>query len=129
RYRARTDRHRRVSVRRALRADQRHAARGSSRAHARVHALCACAHRRDAGAGRHALGRHQGRLRQVRGMLVALVLRGLTMFIDAIEPDVSALAYTPAEYRIKWATLPWEAEEAYKLRRAVFCVEQGVFVG
>ncbi|CDY74969.1 Histone acetyltransferase HPA2 and related acetyltransferases [Caballeronia glathei] len=51
------------------------------------------------------------------------------MFIDAIEPDVSALAYTPAEYRIKWATLPWEAEEAYKLRRAVFCVEQGVFVG
>jgi putative N-acetyltransferase (TIGR04045 family) len=37
--------------------------------------------------------------------------------------------YTPAEYRIKWTTLPWEADEAYKLRRAVFCIEQGIFIG
>jgi putative N-acetyltransferase (TIGR04045 family) len=37
--------------------------------------------------------------------------------------------YTPTEYRIKWTTLSWEADEAHKLRRAVFCVEQGIFVG
>jgi putative N-acetyltransferase (TIGR04045 family) len=37
--------------------------------------------------------------------------------------------YVPAEYRVKWTTLPWEEQEAYKLRRAVFCVEQGIFVG
>jgi hypothetical protein len=33
--------------------------------------------------------------------------------------------YRPAEYWIKWAQLPWEIDEAYKLRRAVFCIEQG----
>ncbi|CAB3758481.1 histone acetyltransferase [Burkholderia puraquae] len=37
--------------------------------------------------------------------------------------------YRPSEYRIKWAGLPWEIDEAYKLRRAVFCIEQGIFVG
>ena len=37
--------------------------------------------------------------------------------------------YVPIEYRVKWATLPWECNEAYALRRAVFCHEQGVFVG
>jgi putative N-acetyltransferase (TIGR04045 family) len=37
--------------------------------------------------------------------------------------------YRPAEYWIKWAQLPWEIDEAYKLRRAVFCIEQGIFVG
>lgn len=37
--------------------------------------------------------------------------------------------FTHAEFRVKWTTLPWEAREAYKLRRAVFCIEQGVFVG
>ncbi|WP_250516137.1 MSMEG_0567/Sll0786 family nitrogen starvation N-acetyltransferase [Caballeronia sp. INDeC2] len=51
------------------------------------------------------------------------------MFVDALEGDALALEYTPVEYRVKWATLPWEAHEAYKLRRAVFCIEQGVFVG
>jgi putative N-acetyltransferase (TIGR04045 family) len=40
-----------------------------------------------------------------------------------------AALYTPTEFRIKWTTLPWEAEEALKLRRAVFCIEQGIFVG
>jgi putative N-acetyltransferase (TIGR04045 family) len=44
------------------------------------------------------------------------------------KPALPAL-YTPTEYRIKWTTLPWEAEEAHKLRRAVFCIEQGIFVG
>lgn len=39
------------------------------------------------------------------------------------------ILFTPCEYRIKWATSAWEREQAFALRRAVFCVEQGVFVG
>ncbi|SAK53615.1 GCN5-related N-acetyltransferase [Caballeronia arationis] len=42
--------------------------------------------------------------------------------------DLAAL-YAPAEYIVKWTTLPWEASEAHKLRRAVFCIEQGIFMG
>ncbi len=34
---------------------------------------------------------------------------------------------TYAEFTIKWVTLPWEAEQAYELRRKVFCAEQGIF--
>jgi len=30
-------------------------------------------------------------------------------------------------FRIRWATTPWEAAEAMRLRRAVFCAEQGIF--
>ncbi|KFX67056.1 MSMEG_0567/Sll0786 family nitrogen starvation N-acetyltransferase [Paraburkholderia fungorum] len=45
------------------------------------------------------------------------------------DPDIAPAVYTPTEYRIKWTTLQWEADEAYKLRRAVFCIEQGIFVG
>ncbi|WP_250494238.1 MSMEG_0567/Sll0786 family nitrogen starvation N-acetyltransferase [Caballeronia sp. GAWG1-1] len=48
------------------------------------------------------------------------------MFVEADVPD---LDYSPVEYRVKWATLSWEASEAYKLRRAVFCIEQGIFIG
>jgi len=51
------------------------------------------------------------------------------MFVEAIVGDAFDLDYTPVEYRVKWATLPWEEDEAYTLRRAVFCIEQGVFVG
>lgn len=52
------------------------------------------------------------------------------MFCETFdELDALPLAFTPAEYRVKWATLPWESKEAYALRRAVFCVEQGIFVG
>jgi putative N-acetyltransferase (TIGR04045 family) len=36
-------------------------------------------------------------------------------------------AFTPCEFRIKWADSGWEINEARKLRRAVFCAEQGVF--
>ena len=32
-----------------------------------------------------------------------------------------------AGYTIKWVTLPWEREQAYTLRRQVFCREQGLF--
>jgi putative N-acetyltransferase (TIGR04045 family) len=38
-------------------------------------------------------------------------------------------AFTPCEFRIKWADGGWEINQARALRRAVFCVEQGVFAG
>jgi hypothetical protein len=37
--------------------------------------------------------------------------------------------YTPCEFRVKQAVHGWEQRDARALRRAVFCVEQGVFVG
>ncbi len=36
-------------------------------------------------------------------------------------------AFVPCEFRVKWADGGWEINEARKLRRAVFCAEQGVF--
>jgi putative N-acetyltransferase (TIGR04045 family) len=41
----------------------------------------------------------------------------------------TAGTYMPTEFRIKQATEAWERRDAHALRRAVFCVEQGVFVG
>jgi putative N-acetyltransferase (TIGR04045 family) len=35
--------------------------------------------------------------------------------------------FTPCEFRIKWADGIWEINEARRLRRDVFCSEQGVF--
>ncbi|WP_092603312.1 MSMEG_0567/Sll0786 family nitrogen starvation N-acetyltransferase [Ralstonia sp. 25mfcol4.1] len=32
-------------------------------------------------------------------------------------------------YRVRWAEEQWEFEQAYALRRAVFCEEQGIFQG
>jgi len=37
--------------------------------------------------------------------------------------------FLPAEYRIKFATEPWERRGAAALRRAVFCDEQKIFTG
>ncbi len=37
--------------------------------------------------------------------------------------------YSPPTFRIKEATEAWERREAMALRRAVFCVEQGLFRG
>src|ERR1700728_3681451 len=37
--------------------------------------------------------------------------------------------FLPAEYRVKFATQPWEHREAAALRRQVFCEEQGLFAG
>jgi putative N-acetyltransferase (TIGR04045 family) len=51
------------------------------------------------------------------------------MLAEAIDLDALPTAWTASEYRIKWTTLPWEAEQAFRLRRAVFCIEQGIFVG
>lgn len=36
-------------------------------------------------------------------------------------------AFSPCEFRVKWADGGWEINEARKLRRAVFCGEQGLF--
>ena len=38
-------------------------------------------------------------------------------------------AFTPCDFRVRWAGNDWELDQARRLRRAVFCVEQGVFVG
>lgn len=38
-------------------------------------------------------------------------------------------AFIPAEYRVKYATQPWERAAAAALRRQVFCTEQGLFSG
>jgi putative N-acetyltransferase (TIGR04045 family) len=38
-------------------------------------------------------------------------------------------AFVPCEFRIKWAATDWEHEQALALRRAVFCIEQGIFAG
>jgi len=46
----------------------------------------------------------------------------------ALEATAS-LAFAPCEFRVQWASTAWEHHEALALRRAVFCVEQGVFVG
>jgi len=62
----------------------------------------------------------------MRRVFIVVILRGLIMLADT--EDLVRL-YTPASYTIKWTTLPWEANEAYKLRRAVFCIEQGIFIG
>src|SRR6516165_10048609 len=35
--------------------------------------------------------------------------------------------FLPAEYRIKFATEPWERRHAAALRQKVFCEEQGIF--
>lgn len=35
--------------------------------------------------------------------------------------------FRSAEYQVKFATSTWEREQAYALRRAVFCREQGLF--
>lgn len=48
---------------------------------------------------------------------------------EAREGESDFVPYAPNEFRIKWTTLDWEADEAFRLRRAVFCIEQGIFVG
>jgi putative N-acetyltransferase (TIGR04045 family) len=37
--------------------------------------------------------------------------------------------FVPCEFRVKWAATDWEREHALALRRAVFCAEQGIFLG
>jgi putative N-acetyltransferase (TIGR04045 family) len=40
-----------------------------------------------------------------------------------------ACDFVPCEFKVKWAHNAWEKTEALRLRRAVFCIEQGIFVG
>jgi putative N-acetyltransferase (TIGR04045 family) len=47
------------------------------------------------------------------------------MFDTVLEP----YCFVPTQFRVKWVTEAWEHEQAHALRRAVFCIEQGVFVG
>jgi putative N-acetyltransferase (TIGR04045 family) len=63
------------------------------------------------------------------GEAIAGASVGVSGISELDDADTVPAFYTPTEYRIKWTTLPWEAEEAFKLRRAVFCIEQGIFVG
>ena len=49
--------------------------------------------------------------------------------LNAIDLSELPVAFTPCEFRVKWADSGWEIHEARKLRRAVFCAEQGIFVG
>jgi putative N-acetyltransferase (TIGR04045 family) len=73
----------------------------------------------------------------MRGVFIIVIVRGVIMFGEAIagvaregEMDIAPLSpFAPSEFRIKWTTLDWEAEEAFRLRRAVFCIEQGIFAG
>jgi putative N-acetyltransferase (TIGR04045 family) len=50
----------------------------------------------------------------------------------AAWPDAAPMCdlpthFSPCEFRIKWADAGWEIHGARRLRRAVFCEEQGVF--
>lgn len=45
---------------------------------------------------------------------------------DRPEP---AVQYQPVEFLVREALQHWEREQAHALRRAVFCIEQGIFVG
>ena len=42
--------------------------------------------------------------------------------------DTPAL-WAPVEFMVREACQDWERHEAYALRRAVFCIEQGIFTG
>jgi putative N-acetyltransferase (TIGR04045 family) len=44
-------------------------------------------------------------------------------------PWSQAAPFLPCEYRVRWADSEWEQAGAQALRRAVFCIEQGVFPG
>ena len=45
---------------------------------------------------------------------------------DVVDPVVH---YAPVEFLVREAAQQWELDEAHALRRAVFCIEQGLFVG
>jgi putative N-acetyltransferase (TIGR04045 family) len=40
-----------------------------------------------------------------------------------------ALGYAPTGFLVREAAQDWEREQAHALRRAVFCIEQGIFAG
>ena len=55
---------------------------------------------------------------------------GLTCLEAPVDDGAAAApAFRPCEFRIAWAASDWQRREAMALRRAVFCVEQGIFPG
>lgn len=53
----------------------------------------------------------------------------LAFSIDGSPWAATDAFYTPAEFRVHWSTCPWDLAQARRLRREVFCAEQGVFSG
>jgi len=51
--------------------------------------------------------------------------------LEALYPERldEPSTFVPCEFRVKWAATAWERAQALALRRAVFCVEQGIFPG
>jgi putative N-acetyltransferase (TIGR04045 family) len=51
--------------------------------------------------------------------------------LRSAQPDEldESSRFMPCEFRVKWAATSWEREQALALRRAVFCAEQGIFLG
>ena len=51
--------------------------------------------------------------------------------LDTLHPERldEPSTFVPCEFRVKWAATSWEHERAFALRRAVFCIEQRIFVG
>lgn len=49
--------------------------------------------------------------------------------LQADQAAESPPAFRPCEFRISWAATPWQRRQAHALRRAVFCIEQGLFPG
>lgn len=47
----------------------------------------------------------------------------------ALDEAPVTTPYIASEFVAKWATEAWERRDAHALRRAVFCHEQGLFVG
>src|SRR5947207_13283002 len=52
-------------------------------------------------------------------------------FLESLSADRldEPSEFVPCEFRVQWAATRWELDSAMALRRAVFCVEQGIFPG
>jgi putative N-acetyltransferase (TIGR04045 family) len=59
-------------------------------------------------------------------------LRGNDGFPSCLEaldaPRREPIPFVACEFHIRWASTAWEGDQSMALRRAVFCVEQGLFV-
>jgi putative N-acetyltransferase (TIGR04045 family) len=51
------------------------------------------------------------------------------LVVDNFIENFQMSPYVPIEYMVKWATHDWEKDQAYQIRRDVFCQEQGLFNG
>ena len=52
-----------------------------------------------------------------------------TLHVAPSKGAAESPCFMPCEFRVKWAATDWEREQALALRRAVFCAEQGIFLG